>query len=45
MKGKKPGKKRGSGGSEQSKWCSFHRTKMHSDAECMAQQDNRNKKK
>ena len=44
-KGKKPGKKRGSGGSGQSKWCSFHRTKTHSDAECKAQQDNRNKKK
>ena len=40
-KGKKPGKKRGSGGSGQSKWCAFYRTKTHSDAECKAQQDNR----
>ena len=44
-KGKKPGKKHGSGGSEQSKWCFFLRTKTHSDAECKSQQDNRNKKK
>ena len=43
--GKKPGKTRGSGGSGQSEWCSFHRTKTHSDAECKAQQNNRNKKK
>ena len=43
--GKKQGEKRGSGGSGQSMWCSFHRTETHSDAECKAQQDNRNKKK
>ena len=45
MKEKEPGKQRGSGRSGQSKRCSFHRTKTHSDAECKAQQENRDKKK
>ena len=44
-KGKKPGKKRGSGGSGKSKWCFLPRTKTHSDAECKAQQNNGNKRK
>ena len=44
-KGTKTGKKRRSRGSGHSKWCSFHRTKTHSDAEFKTQQDNRNKKK
>ena len=44
-KGKKPGKERGSRGSGQSKWCSFHRTKSHSKTDCKAQQDKRDKKK
>ena len=44
-KREKLSKNRESGGSGRFKWCSFHRTKTHSDAECKAQQDNRNKKK
>ena len=36
-KGKKPRKKRGGGGTGESKWCSLHRTRTHSDAECKAQ--------
>eukprot|EP00903_Cladosiphon_okamuranus_P019283 g17724.t1 len=36
-KGKKPRKKRGVGGTGESKWCSLHRTRTHSDAECKAQ--------
>ena len=31
--------------SGQSKWCSFYRTKTHSDVQCRDQRDNRNKKK
>eukprot|EP00752_Nemacystus_decipiens_P010530 g9376.t2 len=38
QRGKKPGKhKRGSGGSGQPKWCSYHNTTSHSDAECHKQ--------
>eukprot|EP00903_Cladosiphon_okamuranus_P015299 g14134.t1 len=36
-KDKKPRKKRGGGGTWQSKWCSLHRTTTHSDVECKAQ--------
>ena len=39
-KGKKPGKnKRGGGGSALPKWCSYHNTTTHSDAECQKQQE------
>lgn len=50
--GKKPGKKPwknkrgGGGGSAQPKWCSYHNTTTHSDAECQKQQELRaNKQK
>ncbi|CAB1110628.1 unnamed protein product [Ectocarpus sp. CCAP 1310/34] len=41
---KKGANKRGSGGSVQPKWCSYHNTKTHSDAECQKQKEIRENK-
>lgn len=41
--GKKKHWKKGSGGEPSPKWCSFHKTKTHSDAECLKQKEARDK--
>lgn len=41
---KRKGKNKKGGGSTQPKWCAYHKTTTHSDAECLKQQKLREKK-